>query len=59
MVINVDGLTLRDYFAAMAMQDLLASESETYGLGGEHQYKTRAEKAYVQADAMLKVRENG
>jgi len=44
-------LTLRDYFAAMAMQGFLASNS---GLRSEDV----ALEAYIQADAMLKERKN-
>lgn len=45
------GMTLRDYFAAKAMQGILACESDT----GIPAYDI-AEFAYAQADAMLKVR---
>ena len=45
------GMTLRDYFAAKAMQGLLAS-------GVEASMKELAEKAYAMADAMLKARGN-
>ena len=50
------GMTLRDYFAAKAMQGLFAS-------GAEHDHDDAeifdvvAEAAYKQADAMLKARE--
>ena len=47
------GMTLRDYFAAKAMQGLLSADSELnldeYGI---------AKYAYLQADAMLAQRES-
>jgi hypothetical protein len=43
-----EGMTLRDYFAAKAMQTVLSSSS------GHH--KNIAELAYQLADAMLKAR---
>jgi hypothetical protein len=48
-----EGMTLRDYFAAKAMQGLLAAypERERWGT---HDY---ARIAYEQADAMLKARD--
>jgi hypothetical protein len=44
-----DGMTLRDYFAAKAMQGLLASEVNA-------PLKTFAKQAYAVADAMLEAR---
>ena len=44
-----DGMTLRDYFAAKAMQSLLSIEGGTL--------EKDAEVAYKMADAMLKARE--
>jgi hypothetical protein len=44
-------LTLRDYFAAMAMQGLLANQEHS-----ELSVKDIADIAYAQADAMLKER---
>ena len=49
----VDGMPLRDYFAAKAMQGML-SEGTLCG-PGDHQ-KALAEIAYDYADAMLKAR---
>ena len=43
------GMTLRDYFAAKAMQSLLTYEESTL--------QNDAEVAYAMADAMLKARE--
>ena len=43
-----DGMTLRDYFAAKAMQALLSSEIGTF--------EKDAEAAYMMADFMLKAR---
>lgn len=52
---NEHGLTMRDYFAAKAMQTFLQTNS---GVIGCNQYEYRiAEDAYDIADAMLKVRE--
>jgi polyhydroxyalkanoate synthesis regulator protein len=45
------GMTLRDYFAAKAMQGLLASEVEA-------SMKEFAKKAYAMSDAMLEARGN-
>lgn len=44
------GMTLRDYFAAKAMQSILNA-----GISSA-QYEDDAEQAYVIADAMLKAR---
>lgn len=49
------GMTLRDYFAAAALQGLLASSADTTGMS-EINY---AKASYIQADAMLAVREKG
>lgn len=49
------GMTLRDYFAAAALQGLLASSADTLGMS-EINY---AKVSYNQADAMLAVREKG
>ena len=46
------GMTLRDYFAAKAMQGMYASESFPTGLMAD-----TATEAYEMADAMLKARE--
>jgi hypothetical protein len=45
------GMTLRDYFAAKAMQGLYASSYSA------ESYATISEMAYNQADSMLKARE--
>ena len=45
-----EGMTLRDYFAAKAMQGLISTE----GAGSAERY---AEISYRLADAMLKARE--
>jgi hypothetical protein len=50
---DYEGLTLRDYFAAMAMQGMLAREY-VRPLRIEDLY---ACDAYIMADAMLKTRE--
>ena len=53
MIINM-GMTLRDYFAAKAMQGFAARDSHDAGLATPQQ---RAKLAYIDADAMLKARE--
>ena len=50
------GMTLRDYFAAKAMQGIFASNTE-HDHADEHIFDAVAEAAYLQADAMLKARE--
>jgi hypothetical protein len=52
------GMTLRDYFAAKALQGLLA-DPEPFDLcdGDETIADTYAREAYGYADAMLKARE--
>jgi hypothetical protein len=45
-----EGMTLRDYFAAKAMQGVFASNSDY------QRYEDIADDAYRMADAMLKVR---
>ena len=55
--LNNDGMTLRDYFAAKAMQTLLGSEyTSEHGLH-EGWMDAMAHEAYMVADAMLKQRE--
>lgn len=50
------GMTLRDYFAAKAMQGMLAANGDSNGYL-EYEEKTVAANAYRLADAMLKSRE--
>ena len=53
---NEHGMTLRDYFAAKAMQAILSSDRYA-GLIGVNRYEQRtAEDAYKMADAMMKAR---
>lgn len=47
-----DGMTLRDYFAAKALQRFIGTELE-----GGMLYNQVADVAYMYADAMLKARE--
>ena len=47
------GMTLRDYFAAKAMQGLLASDIEC----GPDDVASVVASAYILADAMLKARQ--
>jgi hypothetical protein len=49
------GMTLRDFFAAKAMQGLFASDARDWNQEGE--WDERARTAYEMADAMLKARE--
>jgi len=52
-----DGMTLRDYFAAKAMQGLLSSIGEwTAGTKGLEFSDTVAEDAYWIADSMMEAR---
>ena len=44
------GMTLRDYFAAKAMQGFISR-------GGDYDAEFDADRAYAYADAMLKARE--
>jgi hypothetical protein len=46
---HTQGMTLRDYFAAKAMQTLLQSKDSSFAQD--------AEDAYIMADEMLKARE--
>lgn len=59
---QLSGMTLRDYFAAKAMQSWVAATTKSYIHCGDHQiemvdFSRIAEAAYNQADAMLKARE--
>ena len=45
-------MTLRDYFAAIALQGIIASDDGYISVKDE----VKAERAYSYADAMLKVR---
>jgi hypothetical protein len=55
------GMTIRDYFAAKAMQSIVSSPKEMESLidvlGVETAYVKVSETAYVIADAMLRTRE--
>ena len=46
-----NGMSLRDWFAGMALDGLLAR-------GGDYTYMSIGEEAYILADAMLKARES-
>ena len=50
------GMTLRDYFAAKALQGILASSAEWSDVSWDA-CKARVEDSYNIADEMLKVRE--
>lgn len=49
------GMTLRDYFAAKAMQGMYASDTDSWNSSGHED--ARAKSAYEMADAMLFARE--
>jgi len=51
-------MTLRDYFAAKAMQSIMASDRYTGVVGVNRYQEITAESAYKMADAMLKARES-
>ena len=53
---QVGGMTLRDYFAAKAMQGLVASCNNQDRLEGILGFRKISEAAYAAADAMLKAR---
>ena len=56
--INYHGISMRDYFAAAALQGNLASQSIDVGYyDGEDAWNKAASDAYKAADAMLKARE--
>lgn len=48
-----EGMSLRDYFAARAMEALMQMD----GIQFAYKYKEHAAEAYKQADAMIKARE--
>ena len=50
-------MTLRDYFAAQAMQAIMSSDRYTGVIGVNRYQEITAESAYKMADAMLKARE--
>jgi hypothetical protein len=53
------GISIRDYFAAAALQGNLASQSIDVGYyDGEDAWNKAASDAYKAADAMLKARES-
>lgn len=55
------GMTLRDYFAAKAMQGMWASDTDKWQwlVGTPEGLASRAQNAYAMADAMLKARGEG
>ncbi len=50
------GMTLRDYFAAKAMQGFLGGHVAHYGHENHWRFQDMAGEAYAVADAMLKAR---
>jgi len=55
-VLEQRGMTLRDYFAAKAMQGLIIQNKFIVGMGEKHLTKQAADYAYRMADAMLRER---
>ena len=60
--VSEQGMTLRDYFAAKAMEAWILATTKPYMHDGEHQVEMvdvdrLAEYAYKQSNAMLKARE--
>jgi hypothetical protein len=54
---DFNGMDLRDYFAAKAMQEQI---NNPLSIGGDEAYRVIAERAYRMADAMMEVRkQNG
>lgn len=51
-----DGMDLRDYFAAKAMQGMLASKGVIYNKNADEDDANGAKRAYKIADAMMKAR---
>jgi hypothetical protein len=54
--VNPEGMTLRDYFAAKAMQAMLTLEQLQMRLGRDINMEQIAGASYEWADAMLKAR---
>jgi hypothetical protein len=56
---NNEGMTLRDYFAAQALNSLSQQYFAVNGacIGGDHLYTNLPVHAYRMADAMLKARQ--
>lgn len=52
-----EGMDLRDYFAAKAMQGMLAKHGAVYGKKAAENDKSGAIRAYKIADEMMKARE--
>jgi hypothetical protein len=51
-----DGMSLRDYFAAQALNGLIQFQAELRGVGGQEIADLTAQAAYALADAMLNAR---
>ena len=53
-----EGMDLRDYFAAKAMQSLISTTKEAYykGLITDYSFKHDSERAYEVADEMMEAR---
>jgi len=51
------GIDLRDYFAAKAMQGVLANRGIVYGTNADEDDYNGAKRAYKIAEAMMKARE--
>lgn len=53
--VQTGGVSMRDYFAAKAMQGFCANSAHAV-LDGEHEFETAAKEAYFMADVMLRAR---
>lgn len=60
VIVDDRGMSLRDYFAAKAMQAIIRRyDGHSFGGGSESpQYKELSDDAYYIADAMLRARNN-
>ena len=54
--VQMQGMTLRDYFAAKAMQGLIASPRTPLGTVNDVTDQLIAKLSYIMADAMLRAR---
>ena len=56
-VVHTPGMTMRDYFAAKAMQQMIMIELKNDYESSEERMESVAKISYKMADAMLKARE--
>jgi hypothetical protein len=57
-IASEEGMTLRDYFAAKALQGMLSNTTTKVSGSPVEGFKLLSEAAFVIADAMLKARES-